>query len=95
MMTMTKMFCMFRCLGCAVASDSEEDELDMALVDAAVVLGDSTDTPSTDTERHEDDTESDGTATPDAGNAAAHADTPPGPVSDQVLQDELLAPNRF
>ena len=60
MITMTKMFCMFLCLGCAIAQSSEEDELDMALVDA-------------------DDTESDGTATPDAGNAAAIADTPPGP----------------
>jgi hypothetical protein len=60
MMTMTKMFCMFRCLGCAVASDSEEDELDMALVDAAVVLGDGTDTPSTETES--DDNESDGSS---------------------------------
>ena len=49
MMTMTKVFCMFLCLGCAVAQSSD-DELDMALVNAPVVLGNSTDTPSTDTE---------------------------------------------
>jgi hypothetical protein len=112
MMTMTKMFCMFLCLGCAVAQSSDEAEqaqcdhcgnegpaceltecdgcqdivcddcrecredcndcrdVRRALVDAAVVLGNKTDTPSTETES--DDTESDGIATPPDRFGNAH-----------------------
>ena len=104
MLTMSKMFCLFLCLGCAVAQSSDEEEQAQcdqcdnegpageftecdgcgdivcddcrecgedcfvcrdartALVNAPAVLGNSTDTPSTETESDESWTESGTTA---------------------------------